>query len=299
MTKDSSNIQKWIEGIPYEIAFWNNVYRWKRPFDGLMKWSHYGNIIELECFDASQFLENQENPLVLDVGAGMSYATGNYINKGGEKTPLDIHYVDPLAPFFNKILKKYKKNLPEIDFGMMEYLSAFYPDHNVDLVIIQNALDHSSNPLKGIYEAVDTLRVSGKLYLNHHPNEAEMEHYKGFHQFNICAENEKLTIWNKSERYDIAELLHDFAEVETATAESGHVIAIITKKSDVPYDLLGDKNDKRVLAEALLQQSFSSFSFAKRLRMSLLYWKYNFIQFVIQGLPWDLRMKIKRLIKQA
>lgn len=299
MKEKDSNIRKWIEGIPYEVAFWNNVYRWKRPFNGLMKWSHYGNFIELECFDASQFLDNQENPIVLDVGAGMSYATGNFIEKNGEKLPLDIHYVDPLAPFFNKILKKYKKNLPEIDFGMMEYLSAFYPNHDVDLVIIQNALDHSSNPLKGIFEALDTLRLGGKLYLNHHPNEAETEHYKGFHQFNIFAENGRLIIWNKSERYDIAEVLKGFADVVTATGDSGHVVAIITKNADVPQELLCDKNDKKVLAEALLEQAFLNFSFGKRLKMSVLYWKYNFIQFVIQGLPWSMRMRIKRLIKQS
>ena len=298
MANRDSDINKWIEGIPYEVAFWNNVYRWKRPFNGLMKWSHFGNCIELESFDASQFLENQENPLVLDVGAGMSYATGNFIKKNDEDVPLEIHYVDPLAPFFNKILKKYKKNLPDIDFGMMEYLSAFYPDHNVDLVIIQNALDHSSNPLKGIFEAVDTLRLGGKLYLNHHPNEAETEHYKGFHQFNICEENGKLIIWNKAQRFDVAELLSGFATVETSESESGHVIAVITKTAEVPENLVGD-DGKGFLTEEKLRQSLKNLSFCKRLKMKVLYFKYNCIQFVIQGMPWNLRMKIKRLIKQA
>lgn len=298
MANRDSDINKWIEGIPYEVAFWNNVYRWKRPFNGLMKWSHFGNCIELESFDASQFLENQENPLVLDVGAGMSYATGNFIKKNDENVPLEIHYVDPLAPFFNKILKKYRKNLPDIDFGMMEYLSAFYPDHNVDLVIIQNALDHSSNPLKGIFEAVDTLRLGGKLYLNHHPNEAETEHYKGFHQFNICEENGKLIIWNKSQRFDVAELLSGFATVKTSEFESGHVIAVISKTAEVPENLVGD-DGKGFLTEEKLRQSLKNLSFGKRLKMKMLYFKYNCIQFVIQGMPWDLRMKIKRLIKQA
>lgn len=298
MALKDSNIQKWIEGIPYELAFWNNVYRWKRPFDGLMKWSHYGDYVELESFNVLQFLENHDNPMVLDVGAGMSYATGNYFRKNNEKTPLDIHYVDPLAPFFNRILKKYRKNLPQIDYGMMEYLSAFYTKHDVDLVIIQNALDHSSNPLKGIYEALDTLKIGGKLYLNHHPNEAETEHYKGFHQFNICEEDGKLTIWNKTERYDVASLLAGFAEVETAKAESGHVIAVITKTYCVPSNLTGDDGNG-FLTEDMLKQTLKSLPLGKRLKMKFLYWKYNIIQFMIQGLPWDFRMKIKRLIKQA
>lgn len=298
MAVKNSNIDKWLEGIPYELAFWNNVYRWKRPFNGLMKWSHYGDFITLESFDALQFLENQDNPMVLDVGSGMSYATGNFYKKNTGKTPLNVHYIDPLAPFFNKIIKKYKKNLPDIDYGMMEYLSAFYPNHDVNLVIIQNALDHSSNPLKGIYEAIDTLRIGGKLYLNHHPNEAETEHYKGFHQFNIFDENGKLIIWNKTERYDIAELLNGFASVETSKAKSGHVIALITKNSEVPKELIGDDGNG-FLTEDMLKQTLANLSFGKRLKMRLLYWKYNTIQFLIQGLPWDFRMKIKRLIKQA
>ena len=298
MAVKDSNIEKWIEGIPYELAFWNNVYRWKRPFNGLMKWSHYGDFIDLESFDVLQFLENQDNLMVLDVGSGMSYATGNFYKKNTEKTPLNVHYIDPMAPFFNRIIKKYKKNLPNIDYGMMEYLSAFYPNHDVDLVIIQNALDHSSNPLKGIYEAIDTLRIGGKLYLNHHPNEAEMEHYKGFHQFNIFDENGKLIIWNKTERYDIAELLNGFASVETSKAESGHVIALITKNSDVPDELIGDYGNG-FLTEEMLTDTLANLSWGKRLKMRLLYWKYNTIQFLIQGLPWDFRMKIKRLIKQA
>lgn len=298
MAVKDSNIEKWIEGIPYELAFWNNVYRWKRPFNGLMKWLHYGDFIDLESFDVLQFLENQDNLMVLDVGSGMSYATGNFYKKNTEKTPLNVHYIDPLAPFFNRIIKKYKKNLPNIDYGMMEYLSAFYPNHDVDLVIIQNALDHSSNPLKGIYEAIDTLRIGGKLYLNHHPNEAEMEHYKGFHQFNIFDENGKLIIWNKTERYDIAELLNGFASVETSKAESGHVIALITKNSDVPDELIGDYGNG-FLTEEMLTDTLANLSWGKRLKMRLLYWKYNTIQFLIQGLPWDFRMKIKRLIKQA
>ena len=45
-----------------------------------------------------------------------------------------------------------------IEFGMMEYLSDFYPEGNIDMVIIQNALDHSSAPQIGIIEAMQTLK---------------------------------------------------------------------------------------------------------------------------------------------
>ena len=39
--------EKWLDGIAYEIAFWNNVYRWPHTFKGMMGWAHYGSIINL------------------------------------------------------------------------------------------------------------------------------------------------------------------------------------------------------------------------------------------------------------
>ena len=184
----------------------------------MMGWSHYGQEIQLEEFDAGAFLRSRQQPVVLDVGCGMSYATGNYLSAGGRLQPLDIHYVDPLASYFNDILRRYKRDLPEIEFGMMEYLSAFYPSGHADLVVIQNALDHSAKPLKGIVEALHILKPGGILYLNHHADEAEREHYKGFHKYNINQADGHLTIWNKDSKHDVNQLLEGFAEVQLAPA---------------------------------------------------------------------------------
>lgn len=290
---------QWSDGIGYEIAFWNNVYRWSHTFKGMMDWSKYGGIINLEQFDANAFLANIPNPLVLDVGSGMSYAPGNYLERHGKLEKLDIHYIDPLAFQFNNILHTYHKQLPEIEFGMIEYLSAFYPDHSVDMVIVQNALDHSANPIKGIYEALDTLRIQGILYLNHHPNEAVTEHYKGFHQYNICIEDDNLIIWNQSERWDINKILAPIAKVEVCHGDGGHVIAVIRKTAEVPANLLCDKNDKRTLCQQIMSQIFWQNSISSSIRHRLNYWKYNTIQFFAQALPYEQKMKVKKMIKQA
>ena len=148
MTPSHKNIvtEKWLDGIAYEIAFWKNVYRWPHTFKGMMGWSHYGSKINLEGFDANDFLLKFNNPKVYDVGSGMSYAIGDRIEKQGEEIALDIHYMDPLAFHFNHILSKYKKDLPKIEFGMSEYLSSFIPDKDAALITIQNALDYSSTP---------------------------------------------------------------------------------------------------------------------------------------------------------
>lgn len=151
---------------------------------------------------------------MFDVGCGMSYAIGDKIKKDGKLVPLDIHYVDPLAFHFNRILRKSKRNLPQIEFGMAEYLSAFIPNQDASLITIQNALDHSSAPVKGIIESLLSLHEGGVLYLNHHPNEAEMEKYKGFHQYNVDEQEGQLVIWNKQGSINITQLLDGFASVE-------------------------------------------------------------------------------------
>jgi len=290
--------KKWIGGIPYEIAFWNNVYRWNITFKGMMGWSHFGSVIYLEGFDAGTFLKNKTKPIVLDIGCGMSYATGNMIETSDKTTPLDIHYIDPLAPYFNKILKRQKRNLPKIEFGVMEYLSIFYPDHNIDLAIIQNALDHSSNPVKGIYEAIDILKKGGVLYLNHHPNEAETENYKGFHQYNIINEDNKLIIWNRNEKWNVNKLIKDFAEIKVHRCENGNIIAVIIKTAPVPVNLVSDLKKTRKdaidsLFDRIINRPKKSFIF------KIKYIFFNTIQFFIQALSWETKMKLKRIIRQA
>ena len=297
-THNDLQLSRWLKGIGYEVAFWNNVYRWKKTFSGMMGWSHYGKTIQLDTFDANGFLAQDDNPVVLDVGSGMSYAPGNFIEKDGRLQPLDIHYVDPLAFFFNRILKRHHRDMPQIEFGMMEYLSAFYEKDSTSMVIIQNALDHSANPLKGIYEALDTLRIGGVLYLNHHPNEAVVEGYKGFHQYNIIGQDGRLIIWNKDERHDVSQLLSPFATTEVTEGEDAHVVAIVRKTAEVPAHLLCDKADKHNLCEQMLMQAVDSFSLSANLTRYFRYWKFNTIQYVAQALPWDKKMKIKQLLKK-
>lgn len=303
---DSPVTQKWLDGISYEVAFWNNVYRWRHTFKGLMEWSNLGRVINLDGFDANAFLLRQDHPKVYDVGAGMSYAIGSLLkNADNELVPLDVHYVDPLAFHFNHILRKRHKSLPPIEFGMAEFLSAFIPDHDASLITIQNALDHSANPMKGIAEALVSLRGGGVLYLNHHPNEAEMEKYTGFHQYNIDTDDGgELIIWNRQTRHNVSQLLDGYASVKTSRMADGHIVAVITKNatsSPLPDGLqsyVGSHGQKE-LCEALLQYQFTHSSMSRRVKDSFYDCLYNTVQFFVQMLPWSVKMKLKRMIKQA
>ena len=291
----SAASESWLGGIAYEVAFWNNTYRWQRAFEGLMRWSHLGGPIELEGFDAGQYLAALERPRVLDVGAGLSFAPGNLLREGGEE--LDIHYVDPLADSFNRIAQRHGRNVPRVEFGMVEYLSAFYPAGSVDLVIVQNALDHSARPMKGIYEALETLRRGGLLYLNHHPDEAETEHYRGFHQHNITEENGRLIIWNREARYDVTHLLEGVARVETRRV-NGHVVAVAEKLAEVPRSCLADGEDRRRLCTQLMRLAGERISGFGGIGHRLDYWRWNAFQFVAQAFPYETRMKIKKILRR-
>lgn len=298
--KNNNHTGNWLKGIGYELAFWNNVYRWKHTFEGMINWSHYGKVIQLEGFDANGFLSSADNPLVVDVGCGMSYATGNMMGTDEDLQPIDLHYVDPLAHYFNDILRRHHRCLPQIEFGMVEYLSAFYDERKADLIIIQNALDHSARPVKGIIEAVSSLRIGGILYLNHHPNEAETEHYKGFHQWNIDEEDGVLYIWNKQIKHSINDLLGSFADISVLRHDNGHVVAIITKTAEIPVDKLPDtQEDMRELCQLMMELQHDSSRPWRAMKKKMSYWRYNTIQFVAQALPWRLKMGVKKLIKQA
>lgn len=39
--KETGNFEKWLKGIPYEIAFWKSYYRNKKRRKDLFRWSKF------------------------------------------------------------------------------------------------------------------------------------------------------------------------------------------------------------------------------------------------------------------
>jgi hypothetical protein len=283
-------MENWRDGIPYEIAFWQGVFSTKKSRKRLFNWSKYNKEIELSNFDATQFLAQRETPIVVDAGCGMSFANGNKLN--GKQ--LDIRYIDPLAPFYNKIIEDKKLDLPNITFGFIEYLSSFMPN-KASLIIIQNALDHSNNPLKGILECIESLEIGGVLYLRHKPNEAEAENYRGFHQYNLSLEDDELIIWNKTEKTNINAFVMDFAETETSTYD-GEIITVITKKQELSKELFDYSKDISFLCNQYIN---TVVNFSRPSHSVSYHWnfcRFRIVQLLIQRCSWSTRMKVKRII---
>ena len=292
---------KWMKGILYEVAFWKAIYKRKASREWLLNDSKLNHEIQLHNFDAANFLReqkeaNEDAPLVLDIGCGMSYFTGNLL----DGKPINIQFIDPLAHFYNDILKHEKANAPAITFGMMEYLSAFYPEKNVSLAIIQNALDHSEKPMKGIIEALNVLKIGGVLYLKHYPDEAEKEQYRGFHQFNINIENGSYIIWDKQKKLNINDAVKGFATIEVSTYDNpAEVIAVIKKTAEVPAELLTPLEDIRTLSNQLMLHAKETHSLKN---MAAYHFKkpvLNTGQFLLRYVDIDTKEKVKKLFHRV
>ena len=285
-------MKNWVNGIPYEIAFWEGIFSNKKRIESLFNYSRYNKEIELTNFDVNLFLSQKENPAVVDAGCGMSFCNGDKLN--GKQ--LNVCYIDPLAPFFNKIIEKKKIDLPKITFGFIEYLSAFVP-LKASLIIVQNALDHSINPLKGIIECIESLEIGGVLYLRHFRNEAETENYRGFHQYNISLENDDIIIRNKETKTNINSFIKAYTEIETSTC-GNEIIAVITKKQEVPNELFDFKKDIAYLSNQYIEiiRNFNlvPFSFLYHLN----FFRLRIIQLFVQLFNWKTRQGIKKLLKK-
>lgn len=257
-----SHVQRWLDGIPYEIAFWRSYYGNRRRRADLFGWSDYGKECVLENFDLAAFMDevgnkqSEREPLILDVGCALSYVTGTMLN--GRK--LNIRYIDPLAPFYNRILDNYAIERPKITYGLAEALPALFRKGSVALVHVRNALDHSADPLAAIFSALTVVQIGGVVYLRHHPDEAEHENYRGFHQYNIStdAEGDKLIIHNRTQRIDVNERLSGFADVEVSRTQDSDIVAVIRKRSEVSRELY-DENTAAAYTAKMLEETMVHF----------------------------------------
>lgn len=144
-------MKRWLGGIPYEVAFWESYYASLRRRRDLCRWSGYGRECVLDNFDVSSFAAGcrEGRPRILDVGCALSYAMGTMI--GGREA--DVVYVDPLAPSYNDILRRYRVERPAITPGMIESLSATFAPGEADLIHVRNALDHCADPFEGVIQS--------------------------------------------------------------------------------------------------------------------------------------------------
>ena len=287
------NFENWLKGIPYEVAFWNSYYGNKKRRKDLFNWSMFNKSCELDDFNIHDYISNLDvkNPRIMDVGCALSYMFGNIIN--GEAK--DVIYLDPLANFYNEILEKHNIDRPRIKFGTFETLSFFFDSDSIDFIHIRNALDHSSDPIQGIFQCLAILKVGGVLYLNHFVNEGENEGYRGFHQYNLREDKGQFIVWNKYATTNVTELIKDFAEVKTTITNEGRIVCVIKKLREVPESVY----DPKASAKDSVEKLFKTIEFFNHFPTTLNFQIKRAVCTIghktMRLLPYSLLNKIKRL----
>ena len=114
----------------------------------------YKKEIEVYSKRWSKFIKLNEKTKILQIGCGPLDII-NYLEKG------ELHSVDPLADFYKKKFNfDYKKsNLVKAQGEKLPYKNGYF-----DLVILENVLDHTSNPEKVLSESKRVLKEGGILH---------------------------------------------------------------------------------------------------------------------------------------
>jgi SAM-dependent methyltransferase len=148
---------------------------------------------------------------ILDVGAGPLTTLG----KIWEGRNVHITAVDPLAEAYRRLLDEVNITPPvRTQPGEVERLSELFPTEYFDLIHMQNALDHSLDPLLGIRQMLEVLKSGCFILLFHEVNEGVNHGYQGgFHHWNLCVEDGHFVIWNREARTSVNDALDNTVEI--------------------------------------------------------------------------------------
>ncbi|GHV46472.1 hypothetical protein AGMMS49546_34540 [Spirochaetia bacterium] len=232
-------LDAWLNGIDSELVYWEYYIKFlNKP--GFENWG----ILNDKQFEFDEYVESPKT-VFIDIGSGPFSSVGFRTTK----TELEFHAVDPLAFIYKGLKEKYKittKITPE--FGLVEKLTEKYGINKFDIVHMSNALDHSFNPIIGIYQMISLCKIGGKIILQHYENEAEYEKYCGFHQWNLCIVGSDFIIWKPEKKYNITKMFEEYVDSTAYYAEGnkteGKIIndksgrkafkVIMTKKKNIP-----------------------------------------------------------------
>ena len=155
---------------------------------------------------------DSEQVSILDVGSGP-------LTSVGKKYPgkqLTLVAIDALADEYVGILQASGIGapvLPEKCSG--EEILDRYEPQSFDVAFIDNALDHTADPLLVLDNMLGVIKPAGRVGLCHGRNEGERNGYFGIHLWNIDCRDGRLIIWNREVQHDVAARLHERFRVES------------------------------------------------------------------------------------
>jgi SAM-dependent methyltransferase len=211
------NLDAWESAKASEVRFWRNWLATK----GLDWPDDYQRKLDPEQPLADHVIKCLNAPpgstvSILDAGAGPLTKLG----KRWEGRAVQITAVDPLADEYSRLLAEAEITPPvQTQPGEVERLTERFPTNHFDLVNMQNALDHSYDPLLGIQQMLEVVKPGGYVVLLHSVNEGHNQDYSQFHQWNFRSDNGRFVIWNPHTEISVNETLGDLAKVTVEVLE--------------------------------------------------------------------------------
>jgi len=207
----------WIGGLDHEVGWWGDLIRSRglgheKEFQARLHPSR-----PAPAYLTRPVARCERTPVcILDVGSGPLSPLLSY----QWPCPVKLQAVDPLARIYGDIADREKLPLPiPPELAFAEDLSAFVPAESFDIVHSSNALDHSFDPLRAIWEMIHVTRVGGTVVLLHYRNEAEKARYVGLHQWNFDVREGRALLWNPHYQHDLRTLLDRCCEVTAERVE--------------------------------------------------------------------------------
>jgi len=225
-------LEAWVRGIPSELGFWERFLatggdRWPDDFSARFDVNAIVGHGEPEL--AAILAAKGPGAEVLDVGSGPVSSLGTM----GPCGRVRLQALDPLARPYARMLERHGL-VPPVPTrpGQVEMLEFQFAPASFDVVYCRNALDHSFDPLAGIFQMLRVTKLGGSVLLRHIRDEAVNEQYEGLHQWNLGSDQGSLVLWNRRHRFDLTELLPPVATVEMAMADTW-INAKLTKVGEV------------------------------------------------------------------
>ena len=254
INETSGSNTSWEEGIKPELSFWENWFktkgdRWPEDFEHRLNknlvldaWieTHFTGKSHIKILDViikmldalKAYFLGKSHIKILDVGAGPLTVLGK-IPQNKNKF-LEIIPIDPLAEEYEKIMQKYDiQPVIKTKKGSVERLTEIFKKNEFDIVFMQNALDHSCDPLKGLMEMLTVCKKRGYIILIHSLREGLKEHYQGFHKWNLDIKDNDFIIWNeKGHCINVSQLLKDDCEINIKSNNKTDSLVVTLQKKN-------------------------------------------------------------------
>lgn len=237
----------WEQEINEEIAFWANWLETKGS-----KWPEdYRRRLDpeqrlpplIEKSLLGKGIAKGTAVKVLDLGAGPLTLVG----KSSEYFQVDVLPVDPLAEEYNQLLDEYHVDVPVRTVkGAAETLDCVVGEEKFNVIWICNSLDHSYDPVLGLFQAYKALAPEGSVLLIFHPNEADVAGYHGLHNWNFDVRDGNFLIESRGRMVNVSEMFSRFGNLRvlppkstaTATSKTKLVVELVKTQEISLFDLL-------------------------------------------------------------